>query len=275
MKKEICSLDFGRAIFAEFLATLVFVFFGLGSALKWTAALPTILQIAMAFGLAIATMVQSVGHISGGHMNPAVTLAFLVGSQISILRAVFYIIAQMVGAIAGAAILYGVAPPTIRGNLAVNSVNINATVGQAVAVEIILTFQLVLCIFATTDSRRTDNVGSPSLSIGLSVTLGHLVGIYFTGCSMNPARSFGPAVITANFTNQWIFWVGPCVGGILASLVYNYILCPYSRDLSDRLAILKGTYEPEEQTWENHRDPKRQQVELYSTQTLPRNTEKF
>ncbi|XP_078545264.1 aquaporin-5-like [Lissotriton helveticus] len=275
MKREVCSLAFARAVFAEFLATLIFVFFGLGSALKWSAALPTILQISLAFGLAIGTMVQSVGHISGAHINPAVTVAFLVGSHISILRAIFYVAAQMVGAITGAAILYGVAPTPIRGNLAINALNTNATPGQGLAVEIILTFQLVLCIFATTDSRRTDHIGSPSLSIGLSVTLGHLIGIYFTGCSMNPARSFGPAVIMKSFVHHWIFWVGPLIGGILASLIYNFLLFPYCKDLSDRLAILKGTYEPEEEAWENHQDPKRQQVELYSTQSLPRSTEKF
>lgn len=124
MRRELCSLAFYRAIFAEFLATLIFVFFGLGSALRWPAALPTVLQIALAFGLVIGTMVQTVGHISGAHINPAVTCAFLLGSHISIWRAVLYIIAQLLGALAGAGILYGVVPPAIRGNLAINTVSI-------------------------------------------------------------------------------------------------------------------------------------------------------
>uniref|UniRef100_A0A8D1AXL4 Aquaporin-5 n=1 Tax=Sus scrofa TaxID=9823 RepID=A0A8D1AXL4_PIG len=177
MKKEVCSLAFLKAVFAEFLATLIFVFFGLASALKWPSALPTILQIALAFGLAIGTLAQALGPVSGGHINPAITLALLVGNQISLLRAVFYVVAQLVGAIAGAGILYGLAPGNARGNLAVNSLNNNTTPGQAVVVEMILTFQLALCIFASTDSRRTSPVGSPALSIGLSVTLGHLVGV--------------------------------------------------------------------------------------------------
>ncbi|XP_068123353.1 aquaporin-5-like [Hyperolius riggenbachi] len=274
MRNEICSLAFVRAVFAEFLATLIFVFIGLGSALNWQSALPTVLQIAIAFGLGIATLVQAFGHVSGAHINPAVTIAFLLGSHISVLRALFYIVAQLVGAIAGAGILHAVAPTTVRGNLAINSVTTGSP-GLALVVELLLTFQLVLCVFASTDSRRNDNVGSPALSIGLSVTLGHLLGIYFTGCSMNPARSLGPAAITGIFDYQWVFWIGPIVGGILASFVYNYVLFPHGKTLSERIAILKGTYEPEEESWENKQDHKRQSVELYSAHPLPKVTEKF
>lgn len=123
MKKEILTLAFARAVFVEFLSTLIFVFIGLGSALKWPSALPSILQIALAFGLAIGTLVQAFGHISGAHINPAVTIAFFVGNQISLLRTLLYIVAQLVGAIAGAGILYGVTPANTRGNLAVNAVS--------------------------------------------------------------------------------------------------------------------------------------------------------
>ncbi|XP_063813124.1 aquaporin-5-like [Pseudophryne corroboree] len=274
MRNEICSLAFVRAVFAEFLATLIFVFLGCGSALNWPSALPSVLQIAIAFGLAIGTLVQIFGHVSGANINPAVTVAFLVGSQISLLRAVFYIAAQIVGAIAGAGILYGVAPPEVRGNLAINSVNTGSP-GLVLVVEIILTFQLVLCVFASTDSRRTDNVGSPAISIGLSVTLGHLLGIYFDGCSMNPARSLGPAAITGIVAYQWVFWIGPLAGGILASIIYYYVLFPLNMSLSDRIAMLLGRYVPEEESWENKQENKRQSVELYSAHPLPKNTEKF
>lgn len=123
MKKEVCSVAFVKAVFTEFLATLIFVFFGLGSALQWPSALPSILQISLAFGLAIGTLAQALGPVSGGHINPAVTLALLVGNQISLLRAVFYVVAQLVGAIAGAGILYGLAPANARGSLAVNAVS--------------------------------------------------------------------------------------------------------------------------------------------------------
>lgn len=131
MKKEVCSVAFVKAVFTEFLATLIFVFFGLGSALQWPSALPTILQISLAFGLAIGTLAQALGPVSGGHINPAITLGLLVGNQISLLRAVFYVVAQLVGAIAGAGILYGLAPANARGNLAVNAVSALGTLGWA------------------------------------------------------------------------------------------------------------------------------------------------
>ncbi|KAJ7317772.1 hypothetical protein JRQ81_003934, partial [Phrynocephalus forsythii] len=176
MMWELRSVAFTRAVFAEFLATLIFIFFGLGSALNWPMSPPTVLKVALAFGLAIATLVQAVGHISGAHINPAVTLACLVGSQVSFLRAVFYVVAQILGAVTGAALLHQLTPHHIRGSLAINKVYNNTTTGQAVTMELFLTFQLILCIFASTDDRRSDNIGSPALSIGFSVALGHLLG---------------------------------------------------------------------------------------------------
>ncbi|KAM7114421.1 aquaporin-5 [Molossus nigricans] len=261
MKKEVCSVAFIKAVFAEFLATLIFVFFGLSSALEWSEK-PSILQIALAFGLAIGTLAQALGPVSGGHINPAITLALLVGNQISLLRAVFYVVAQLVGAIAGAGIVRGLAPDKVQGFLAVNGLKNDATPGQAVGVELILTFQLALCIFSSTDPRRTSPVGSPALSIGLSVTLGHLVGIYFTGCSMNPARSFGPAVVMSHFNSaHWVFWVGPIVGAALAAILYFYLLFPNSLSLRERVAVVKGTHEPEED-WEEQREEQKKTMEL-------------
>ncbi|KAB0404483.1 hypothetical protein E2I00_016444, partial [Balaenoptera physalus] len=226
---ELRSIAFSRAVFAEFLATLIFVFFGLGSALNWPQALPSVLQIAMAFGLAIGTLVQALGHVSGAHINPAVTVACLVGCHVSFLRAAFYVAAQLLGAVAGAALLHEITPPDIRGDLAVNALSNNSTAGQAVTVELFLTLQLVLCIFASTDERRGDNLGTPALSIGFSVVLGHLLGV---------------------------FWIGPLVGAILASLLYNYILFPPAKRLSERLAVLKGL-EPDTD-WEEREVRRRQ-----------------
>ncbi|XP_059574165.1 aquaporin-2 isoform X2 [Alligator mississippiensis] len=213
MMWELRSVAFTRAVFAEFIATLLFIFFGLGSALSWPLSLPTILQISLAFGLAIATLVQTLGHVSGAHINPAVTVACLVGSHISFLRAVFYVVAQILGGVAGAAILHEITPPAIRGNLAINKIN-------------------------------------------------------YTGCSMNPARSFAPAVIVGDFTDHWVFWLGPLVGALAASLIYNYLLFPHTKTLSERLAIFKG-FEPEED-WEEREARRRQSVELHSPQTMPR-----
>ncbi|GAB1299832.1 Aquaporin-5 [Apodemus speciosus] len=263
MKKEVCSLAFFKAVFAEFLATLIFVFFGLGSALKWPSALPTILQIAIAFGLAIGTLAQALGPVSGGHINPAITLALLIGNQISLLRAIFYVAAQLVGAIAGAGILYWLAPNNARGNLAVNALSNNTTPGKAVVVELILTFQLALCIFSSTDTRRTSPVGSPALSIGLSVTLGHLVGDLLHRLFHEPSPIFRSCAVVMNrfSPSHWVFWVGPIVGAILAALLYFYLLFPSSLSLHDRVAVVKGTYEPEED-WEDHREERKKTIEL-------------
>lgn len=123
MKNEACSLAFFRAVFAEFLATMIFVLIGVGSALNWPSALPQMVQISMAFGLAIATLVQSVGHVSGAHINPAVTVALLVAQKISVVRSVAYVVAQMLGAIAGAGVIHQLTPADIRGTLAVNAVS--------------------------------------------------------------------------------------------------------------------------------------------------------
>ncbi|XP_051624842.1 aquaporin-2-like [Manacus candei] len=266
---ELRSIAFSRAVLAEFLATLVFVLFGLGSALAWPSmASPGVLQIALAFGLAIGTLVQALGPVSGAHVNPAVTVALLVGSQLSLLRALFYITAQLLGGVVGAAILHQVTPPAAREGMAVNRLNNETSPGQAVTVELFLTFQLVLCVLASTDERREDPVGSPALSIGLSVAVGHLLGIRYTGCSMNPARSFAPAVIVGDFSDHWVFWVGPLVGAAAASVLYNYVLCPQPRTLQERLAILRGR-EPEPD-WAEREARRRQSVELHSPHPPPR-----
>ncbi|NXY11541.1 AQP2 protein, partial [Pteruthius melanotis] len=270
---ELRSIAFTKAVLAEFLATLVFVLFGLGSALNWPSApAPSALQIALAFGLAIGTLVQALGHVSGAHINPAVTLGCLLGSQLSLLRALFYVVAQLLGGVVGAAILHEITPAGCREGLALNKLHNETTTGQAVTVELFLTFQLVLCIFASTDERREDNLGSPALSIGLSVAVGHLLGIRYTGCSMNPARSFAPApgwvLLTPLFSPPQVFWVGPLIGAAAASILYNYVLFPQAKTLSERLAILKGC-EPE-QDWAEREVRRRQSVELHSPQTLPR-----
>uniref|UniRef100_A0ACB8ELK6 Aquaporin-6 n=1 Tax=Sphaerodactylus townsendi TaxID=933632 RepID=A0ACB8ELK6_9SAUR len=202
MWKELCTVSFYRAVFTEFLVTAIYVFFGVGSTLPWPVNTPSILQIAITFNLAAATAVQIAWHSSGAHVNPAVTVAFLLSSRVSLAKAACYVAAQLVGGIAGAATLYGVTPGNIRGNLGINTLQNNVTSGQAVGVEIILTLQMVLCYFASTDSLRS--TGSPAIMIGISVSLGHVVGRYFTSCSMNPARSFGPAVIVQRFPDHWV-----------------------------------------------------------------------
>ncbi|XP_066449808.1 aquaporin-2-like [Eleutherodactylus coqui] len=264
---ELRSVAFTRAVFVEFFATLLFVMFGIGSSLNWPGAPPSVLHVALAFGLGIGTLVQAFGHVSGAHINPAVTLAFMVGSHISFLRAVFYVGAQLLGAVSGAAIIQGLTPFEVRGNLSVNGLFNHTDAGNAFVLELFLTLQLILCIFASTDDRRTDSVGSPALSIGLSVTFGHLLGIYYTGCSMNPARSFAPAIVTGIFNAHWVFWLGPMCGATLGSLMYHFILIPNTKTFSERIAILRGELQPEED-WEERDIRRRQSVELHSPHTI-------
>uniref|UniRef100_A0A3Q0SCK4 Aquaporin-4 n=1 Tax=Amphilophus citrinellus TaxID=61819 RepID=A0A3Q0SCK4_AMPCI len=229
--KGIWTKDFWRAVSGEYLATLIFVLLGLGSTINWAAgeAKPPpadLVLISLCFGLTIATMVQCFGHISGGHINPAVTAAMVVTRKLSLAKAVFYVAAQCLGAVTGAGILYLVTPTAVRGFLGVTTVNSTISVGHGLLVEFLITFELVFTVFATCDPKRTDLGGSASLAIGIAVVIGHLFAIPYTGASMNPARSFGPAMVTLNFENHWVYWVGPILGGILAASLYEYLYCP-------------------------------------------------
>ncbi|XP_076456846.1 aquaporin-5-like [Babylonia areolata] len=236
--QELKSLAFWRAVFAEFLAQILFVFLGGCSAMFTTAGNDKIIKIAFGFGLSIMALIQMIGHVSGGHINPAVTIALAVTLKISIARAFFYVIAQVVGAIVGGFLLKGLTPDTYHSDLAVTSINSALTPGQGLGVEIILTFVLVFVIFGTTDENRP-SFGSPALLIGLTVTLLHLCGVSFTGASMNPSRSLGSAVASDSFVDHWVYWVGPIVGGILAAVSYTLLFTPYRGILSMDIAMQK------------------------------------
>ncbi|KAK7945595.1 hypothetical protein WMY93_001323 [Mugilogobius chulae] len=229
--KGVWTKDFWRAVSAEYLATLIFVFLGVGSTINWHAGKENpppadLVLISLCFGLSIATMVQCFGHISGGHINPAVTAAMVVTRKLSLAKALFYVVAQCLGAVTGAGVLYMVTPAAVRGSFGVNDVNSDISVGHGLLVEMIITFELVFTVFATCDSKRTDLGGSAALAIGVAVAIGHLFGIPYTGASMNPARSFGPALVTLTFKNHWVYWLGPILGGILAAGLYEYLYCP-------------------------------------------------
>ncbi|XP_059175182.1 aquaporin-5-like isoform X2 [Physella acuta] len=242
---ELKTLELWRAVFAEFLAQILFVFLGCASAIAIN---PTnssdpvyLVKIALAFGLAIMALVQMIGHVSGGHINPAVTVAMAVVMNISVVRAVLYVVAQVIGAILGGFLLKGLTPHIFHKNLAVTSLGNGVTPAQGFGVELILTFVLVAVIFGTTDPNRP-SFGSPALLIGLTVTLGHLAGINYTGSSMNPSRSLGSAIASNSWEHHWIYWVGPIAGGIVAALVYKLVLNPYKGiiNLDEALTKMKN-----------------------------------
>uniref|UniRef100_A0AAY4CU36 Uncharacterized protein n=2 Tax=Denticeps clupeoides TaxID=299321 RepID=A0AAY4CU36_9TELE len=237
MVNEVKTLAFWRAVLAELIGMTLFVFTGISAAIgNQNRGYPDQeVKVALAFGLATATLVQSLGHISGGHLNPAVTLGLLFSSQISALRAVLYVVAQMLGAIAASGIVFGIMPARTD-SLGLNKLN-GVTAAQGFAIEFLLTLQLVVCVIATTDNRRQDVSGSGPLAIGLSVGLGHLAGISYTGCGMNPARSFGPAVILHAYEDHWVYWAGPVTGGLVAAFLYNLLLNPKCEGLSERIRV--------------------------------------
>ncbi|ESN99706.1 hypothetical protein HELRODRAFT_113524 [Helobdella robusta] len=228
--EEIKTPAFWKAQFAEFFGTAILVFIGCGSTLPLEGMKRHDLEISTAFGLAVATSVWIFGHVSGGHINPAVTLGFIIARRISVLKGFFYMIFQCLGALAGAAVLY--ACVGVNGK-SIGATSIISRMGfmEALGVETIITFVLVMTVFASCDVKRRDLGGSRPLTIGISVLICHLAAIRSTGASMNPARSFGPAVIDNYWQNHWVYWVGPMVGGLIAATVYEVI---FAKDADPR-----------------------------------------
>lgn len=209
---------------AEFIGTLVLVLFACGTATVLGCATNVVNMAygltALSFGLVIVAMAYSIGRISGCHINPAVSLAMLISGKMGVKDFIGYVIAQFAGAIAGAAIL---------GYLAGWDCGFGANglyegdILKSLIIEVVLTFVFVLSILGVTE--KTDNSTVAGLVIGLSLTLVHLFGIHFTGTSVNPARSFGPALFAggAALSDVWVFIVAPLAGGALAALVWKLI----------------------------------------------------
>ncbi|XP_078177466.1 putative aquaporin TIP2-2 [Carex rostrata] len=215
-----------KAYLAEFISTLIFVFAGVGSAIAYTKLTGTseldpagLVAVAIAHALALFVAVAIGANISGGHVNPAVTFGLALGGQITILTGIFYWIAQLVGAVVGAflvAFVTGAATPTHGLSAGVGAI-------EGIIFEIIITFGLVYTVYATAADPKKGDLGTIApLAIGFIVGANILAAGPFSGGSMNPARSFGPAVASGNFTDLWIYIVGPLIGGGLAGLVYTY-----------------------------------------------------
>jgi aquaporin-4 len=172
---DVRSLKFWQALFAEFLGTFILVLVAVGSTVQgWVKDPLDIVQIALSFGLCVSTSVWIIGHISGGHINPAVTIAMLVTRRISLVRAIMYIVSQCVGSIAGAGLLKALTPPEQHGGLGTTTLAAGVTPAMGFGIEMCITMCLVLTVFATCDNKRSDHGGSFPLQIGLSVTMGHL-----------------------------------------------------------------------------------------------------
>ncbi|MEZ4444858.1 MAG: aquaporin Z [Polyangiaceae bacterium] len=227
-----------KKLAAETLGTFWLVFGGCGSAVLAAAFGGTdsnlgigLLGVALAFGLTVLTMAYAIGHISGCHLNPAVTLGLVAGGRHKASEAAPYIAAQVVGGLAGAGVLYLIAsgkPGFELGGFASNGFGEHSPGGYgmvaALVAEVTLTAFFLLIIMGATDSRAP--AGFAPIAIGLGLTLIHLIGIPVTNLSVNPARSTGPAVFVGGWalSQLWLFWVAPIIGGVIGGLVYRHLL---------------------------------------------------
>jgi len=226
-----------RQLVAEFLGTALLVIFAVGTAtlsfgFKLTGASTSagVVTTALAFGLVLMALAYAIGPISGCHVNPAVTMGFVVSRRMALSEAVGYWIAQFLGGIAGAAVLWGILEGSTGYSRSVGLGTdgygkhsmIGLKLGGALGAEVVLTFLFVFVVLAVTDRAATP--GFAGLAIGVALTVVHLIGIPLTGTSVNPARSLGPALIVAGdaIRQVWVFLVAPLVGGILAALCYSY-----------------------------------------------------
>lgn len=214
-------MTLSRKLAAEAIGTFTLTFVGVCAICMGVGGL---VGIALAHGLAIAVMVSALGHISGGHFNPAVTIGVLAGGKIKAKEAVMYVIAQLAGAIVAAAAVKVIVAPAL-----VEAAKLGTPIpapgieyGAAILTEIILTFFLVLVVYGTAVDHRAPKVGG--LFIGLTVALDILAGGPISGASMNPARTFGPALIGGYWDMHIVGWVGPIIGGMIAGILYSKFL---------------------------------------------------
>ena len=229
------AVPLGKRAAAEFFGTFWLVLGGCGSAVI-SAAYPGLgigfLGVALAFGLTVVVMVQALGHISGAHLNPAISFGLVVGKRFPASDLIPYIVAQVVGGIAAAGVLYVIASGkegfSLAGGFASNGYAEHSPGGYSLVAclvtEIVLTFVFLLVVMGATDRRAP--AGFAAIAIGLCLTGIHLVGIPVTNLSVNPARSTGPAIFVGGWAVRqlWLFWLAPLIGGALGGGVYRAIL---------------------------------------------------
>ena len=221
--------NLSQKLTAEFLGTFALIFFGAGAVCvdfqlrsNSTGGIG-LLAIALAHGLAIAIMVSALGHISGGHFNPAITIGFWVTKRVNTLDALSYWGAQLLGATAAAFLLKVVLPEETWRNALLGTPILMPDFPRwgGLALEATTTFFLVLVVFATAVDERGSFRAIGGFGIGLTITLGIIVAGPFTGGALNPARAFGHAFASNHWLNQGIYWIGPLIGGFLAGLLYD------------------------------------------------------
>ena len=206
-----------KTYLAELIATFGLVFIGAGAVLADVG----IVGVALAHGLVLMCMIYAIAHISGGHVNPAVTIGLWITKKISTVRAAGYIISQLLGATI-AALLLKVIFTASSSNLGVPTLS-GVGFGTGILIETILTFFLVFVVFGVAVDKRAPK-GLYGLAIGLVLTFDIFMGGALTGAAMNPARAFGPALVSGLWTNHLVYWIGPLIGGIIAAVLYSTLL---------------------------------------------------
>lgn len=212
---------------AEFIGTFALIFFGAGAICAEQflhgAGGAGLFGVAIAHGLAIAIMVSALGHISGGHFNPAVTIGFWVTKRFNTLDVVLYWAAQLAGAVAAAFLLKALIPEDAWRAVALGTPDLARDFSRlsGMILEAVTTFFLVLVVFATAVDEKGAFRSIAGFGIGLTISLGILVAGPFTGAALNPARAFGPALAASHWVNHGVYWVGPLAGGFVAGLLYD------------------------------------------------------
>lgn len=219
---QVKQKTFYQALLSEYMGTLLLVLISTSVGLPVAAKPIPDLNGALVSGFTVATLIVGFGYISGAHINPAVTITFLVSGDTDILRGLSYISIQVLGAISASYTLQSITPEPAQGNLGMTLITKGVTVSQALVVEMIITFILCYTVHAISDRRRSDIDGSKALTVGLVVSLNCLFAGPYTGASMNPARSFGPATVMNLWTYHWVYWVGPISGSLLAAFFYRF-----------------------------------------------------
>jgi len=227
-----------RHFIAEFIGTFGLVFVGGGAIAAATATQMQagLIGVALAHGIILAVMVSATMRISG-HLNPAVTLGFLAARRIEPIMAGIYIAAQIIAGILAAYALKGLLPAQIADatRLGGQSISLDVSAGQAIGLEAIATFFLTFVIFGTAVDPKAPRIGG--LAIGLTIAADILAIGPFTGASMNPARSFGPAVASGIFEGQAVYWVGPIIGSVAAAVLYDMLFIRRDREPVDHGAV--------------------------------------
>ncbi|MGH7522170.1 MAG: MIP/aquaporin family protein [Gemmatimonadales bacterium] len=221
-----------RAPVAELVGTALFVFFGAGSVVASAGGVPLgPVGIALAHGVGISVLISMTMAISGGHLNPAVSLGLWVANKIDAKKLGWYVGAQIVGAIIGALLVKAFFPGGAARVTSLGTPQISGALGyfQAIALEALFTFFLVSAVFGTAVSPLAPKIGG--FGIGLAIFTCALVGGSLTGGVMNPARAFGPALVSLDWHGQAVYWIGPAIGAVLAALLWKYVLLP--RDATD------------------------------------------